>query len=248
MTNNAEPAIKVLIVDDEPHLRTVLAKSLSAARFRIWEAATGEMALASLEQNQVDIALLDINMPGFGGLETCRRIAEREQPPGIIMVTVRDTEDEKVEALESGADDFITKPFLLRELIARIRAVHRRRNAAGPKPSILRAGDLQLDLNARTLRKAGVEIHLTPREFEVLAALMQNQDAPITNRKLLTTVWGAEYGGEHEYVRSYVKMLRKKIEDDPANPKYILTEPWAGYRFCNSSSETDARSNGSGDV
>jgi two-component system KDP operon response regulator KdpE len=155
---------------------------------------------------------------------------------GIIMVTVRDSEEDKVQALEAGADDFITKPYLLREMIARLHAVLRRlRSQQNASDAILRAGLLQVDLGRRLVMKDAVEIHLSPKEFDLLAYLFQHQGAPVMHARLLQAVWGPEYGGELEYLRSYVKMLRKKIEDDPAHPEYILTEPWVGYRFRNPS-------------
>ena len=152
------------------------------------------------------------------------------------MVTVRDSEEDKVKALEAGADDFITKPYLLREMIARLRAVLRRlRTQEKVAEAVVRAGSLELDPARRLLLKNGVEIHLSPKEFDLLAYLFQHQGEPITHERLLHAVWGTEFGGEFEYVRSYVKMLRKKIEDDPGQPEYILTEPWVGYRFRNPS-------------
>jgi two-component system KDP operon response regulator KdpE len=146
--------------------------------------------------------------------------------------STRDTEDDKVLALEAGADDYVTKPFRLRELIARLHAVLRRTGVEGrAQAPVLRAGKLELDLEHRKLRKAEKEIRLYPKEFELLALLMQHQNVPVRHAKILRTIWGPEYGDEPEYLRSYVKTLRKKIEDDPAHPEYILTEPWVGYRF-----------------
>jgi two-component system KDP operon response regulator KdpE len=148
------------------------------------------------------------------------------------MVTVRDSEDDKVQALEAGADDFVTKPYRFRELLARMRAVLRRLKAVPEADApVLRAGDLELDLHRRELRKAGAEIHLSPTEFELMTFFLQHQGVPVTHAKLLRTIWGPEYGNEVEYLRSYVRMLRKKVEDHPARPEYILTEPWVGYRF-----------------
>lgn len=229
-----ERPIETLVVDDEAALRRVLVASLMASGFLVREAGNGDEALTCFKLSAPDIVVLDVNMPGMSGIEVCRRIRTFDQRVGIVMVTVRDSEDDKVNALESGADDFITKPFLFRELVARLRAVHRRgKTAEAPKPSIHHAGQLELDLTARTVRKAGQDIRLTPKEFDLLAELMQRQGAPVTHRKLLQAVWGPEYGNELEYLRSYVKMLRKKIEDDPSHPRYIRTEPWAGYRFVN---------------
>jgi two-component system KDP operon response regulator KdpE len=152
------------------------------------------------------------------------------------MVTVRDSENDKVHALEAGADDYVTKPFRLRELVARLRAVQRRtqRNGAAD-PEILKAGSLELDIKRRLMWRGGAPVHLSPKEFDLLVYMMQNQDVPLTHARLLRALWGPEYGNELEYLRSYVKALRKKIEDDPAKPEYILTEPWVGYRFRNPS-------------
>ncbi|HME01001.1 MAG TPA: response regulator transcription factor [Terriglobia bacterium] len=226
---------RVLIVDDEPPLRKALRASLTAAGFTVEEARTGDEAVAVAKHHPFDLVLLDINMPGLTGFEACRRIRALAPRTGIVMVTVRDAEDDKVRALESGADDYITKPFRLRELIARLRAVLRRTQIDDSAQAVLQAGNLEIDLERRLLRRAGKQVHLSPKEFDLLAYLMRNLDAPVTHVKLLRAVWGPEYGNELEYLRSYVKMLRKKIEDDPARPEYILTEPWVGYRFCNPS-------------
>ena len=232
---------RVLIVDDEPPLRKALRASLAAAGFTVEEARTGDEAVAVAKQHTFDLVLLDVNMPGLTGFEACRRIRTLAPRTGIVMVTVRDAEDDKVRALESGADDYITKPFRLRELIARLRAVLRRTQFDDSTQAVLQAGNLEIDLERRLLRRAGKQVHLSPKEFDLLAYLMRNLDAPVTHVKLLRAVWGPEYGNELEYLRSYVKMLRKKIEDDPARPEYILTEPWVGYRFCNPSDPESPR-------
>jgi two-component system KDP operon response regulator KdpE len=223
---------RVLVVDDEPVMRRVLRTALSAVGYTTREAPDGESALGAIRERPVDLVLLDMNMPGMGGIESCRRIRKAAPRVGIVMITVRDGEDDKVEALEAGADDYVTKPFLLRELVARVRAVLRRTHLDEATPArLLRAGDLEMDLESRTLKKHGAEIHLSPKEFDLLALLMGHPGVPFTHSKLLRGVWGAEYGGELEYLRTYVKFLRKKIENDPASPAYILTEPWVGYRF-----------------
>lgn len=225
---------KLLIVDDEPALRRALRTSLTASGFVVSEARNGDEALAILPNAPVDVVLLDINMPGMSGIEVCRKIRGLSVQTGIVMVTVRDSEEDKVEALEAGADDFITKPYRLREMIARLNAVLRRLRAQqNGIDSILRAGRLELDPKRRLLTKDGAEVHLSPKEFDLLVYLFQHQGAPVMHARLLQAVWGPEFGGELEYLRSYVKMLRKKIEDDPARPEYILTEPWVGYRFSN---------------
>lgn len=222
------------MVDDEPSLRKVIRASLSAGGYTVEEVGTGSDAVALLQRRSFDLILLDINMPGLDGLEACRKIRSLAPQTGIVMVTVRDAEEDKVRALEAGADDYVTKPFRFRELVARIGAVLRRtqRHALGD-PSFVEAGDLRVDFRRRKLWKRAEEVHLTPKEFDLLAFLMKNQGAPMTHAKLLGAVWGPEYGGELEYLRSYVRTLRKKIEDDPAQPFYLLTEPWVGYRFNN---------------
>lgn len=222
----------VLIVDDEAALRKTLRSSLTASGFTVEEARSGEEALHSVQQHRFDLVLLDINMPGISGIDACRRIRGMSPQAGIVMITVRDLEDDKVRALEAGADDYVTKPFKLRELTARLRAVLRRlRVHEKPELPVLEAGTLKMDVGQRRLWRGEEEIHLSPREFELLGFMMKNIGAPLTHVKLLRSIWGPEYGGELEYLRTYVRMLRKKIEADPARPEYILTEPWVGYRF-----------------
>ena len=194
--------------------------------------------METAQHKDFDLVLLDMNMPGIGGLETCRRLKNLAPRAGIVMVTVRDMEDDKIRVLEAGADDYFLKPFRLRELIARMRAVLRRTQAQETTElPVLQAGSLSLDLLRRILWRSGLPIHLTGREFELLAFMMQNQDVLLTHVRLLRSVWGPEYGREVEYLRSYMRMLRKKIESDPSNPDYILTEPWIGYRFRNPSND-----------
>jgi two-component system KDP operon response regulator KdpE len=226
----------VLVVDDEPALRKALRTSLIASGFAVEEARDGEEALLTARRHPFDLVLLDINMPGINGIDACRRMRGISPRAGIVMFTVRDSEDDKVRALEAGADDYVTKPFKLRELTARLRAVLRRtRIAEAAQSSVLQAGNLKIDLERRLLWRGEGEVHLSPTEFDLLAFMMKNMGAPLTHIKLLRTIWGSEYGGELEYLRSYVRMLRRKIEDDPAKPEYILTEPWVGYRFRNPS-------------
>jgi len=226
--------LNTLIVDDEASFRRVLRTSLTQSGFAIDEAQTGEEAVAILSKYAFDLVLLDINMPGIGGVEACREIRAHSQKIGIVMVTVQDGESEMVRALEAGADDYITKPIRFRELVARLRAVWRRLHVDDAnQPTLLQAGDLELDINRRLLCRQGEVVHLTPTEFELLALLMRNQGTPVTHTKLLRSVWGPEYGTELDYLRSFVKTLRQKIEKDPSKPKYIVTEPWLGYRFCN---------------
>jgi two-component system, OmpR family, KDP operon response regulator KdpE len=229
----------VLVVDDEPALRKVLQASLTARGFSVEEAVHAEQAIDLLPQRDFDLILLDINMPGMGGIQACRRIRTLRPGLGIVMVTVRDAEHDMVQALEAGADDYITKPIRFGELVARLRAVIRRTVSGDAELKLIQAGNLEIDFERRRLRKAGELVHLTPTEFDLLALLMRNQGMPLTHAKLLRTVWGPDYGEELEYLRAYVKTIRKKIEEDPAQPKYIVTEPWVGYRFHNPSELTD---------
>ena len=230
MDHNMPPTHKILVVDDEPALRRALRTSLSASGFDVQEAASGEQAIDLFSRNRADLVLLDINMPGIGGVEACRRLRSLGVEAGIVMITVRDSEDDQVRALEAGADDYIIKPYRFRELLARLRAVLRRIKPH-PQSASRRVGDRELHLENRSLKKAGADIHLSPTEFDLMALFFEHQGAPLTHAKLLRSIWGPEYGGELEYLRSYVRMLRKKIEDDPARPVYLLTEPWVGYRF-----------------
>jgi two-component system KDP operon response regulator KdpE len=226
----------VLVVDDEPALRKALRTSLTASGFAVEEARNGEEALGAVRQRPFDLVLLDVNMPGAGGIDACRKIRGIAPQTGIVMVTVRDAENDKVAALEAGADDYVTKPFRLRVLIARLRVVLRRTHVLDvPEPVVLTAGDLEMDLKRHLLRRAGSPVHLAPKEFELLAFMMKHQGVPLTHSRLLRSVWGVEYGNEIEYLRSNVKTLRKKIEVDFSMPEYILTEPWVGYRFRNPS-------------
>ena len=223
----------ILVVDDEPSIRQALRMTLGKSGFEVAEASTGEEALSQIKSTHYDAVLLDMNMPGMGGMTACKVM--RELSPGlpILMLTVRDSQDDKVEALESGADDYVTKPFHMRELTARVRAAIRRSHtrAGNPPEEVVRIGEITLDPERRQVTKAGKPIHLTPKEFDLLHYLMTNAGRPIAHNKLLTAVWGPEYGGELEYLRTFVRQLRKKLEDDPAQPAYLMTEMWFGYRF-----------------
>jgi two-component system, OmpR family, KDP operon response regulator KdpE len=233
--------LNTLIVDDEASFRRVLRASLSQSGFAIDEAQSGEEAVAILTRHAFDLVLLDVNMAGIGGVEACREIRAHSPKVGIVMVTVQDQENEIVRALEAGADDYIVKPIRLRELVARLRAVSRRLHCDAID-ALLHAGDLELDVNRRLLYRGGKIVHLTPTEFDLLVLLMRNQGAPITHTKMLRSIWGPEYGSELHYLRSFVKALRQKIEEDPAEPKYIVTEPWLGYRFCDPLAASSTRS------
>jgi two-component system KDP operon response regulator KdpE len=205
---------------------------LTARGYAVDDARNGEEAVMGIRARSADLVLLDINMPGMGGIEACRRIRASFPDIGILMITVRDSEDDIVEALEAGADDYIRKPFRTRELLARIDALVKRMNrTVGVVASVIRVGKLELDPALRLLRKSGQEVHLSPIEFNLLEYFMRNRDVPLDHSKLLRTVWGPEYGNEIEYLRTYIRLVRRKIEDDPTKPEYITTVPWQGYRF-----------------
>jgi len=232
---NSKP-VRVLVVDNDMAMRRVLRGSLAAQGYLITEARSGEEALEEMGQRPADLVLLDVEMPGIGGMETCRRLRAIAPRAGVIMVTVCDSEEDKIRALEAGADDYVTKPFSFRELLARLRAIARRLGvgqAAGT--AVLKVGELELDVDRRILRRAGEEVHLSPTEFSLLSYLMQHANTAIEHGKLLRAIWGPEYGSELEYLRTYIKRLRKKIEHDAINPEYLLTVPWLGYRFCDPS-------------
>lgn len=222
---------RILVVDDEPQIRRVLRTTLSAQGYEVQDARTGEDALTSLRKSRFDLLLLDMNMPGIGGLETCRVIRGSSEV-AIIMLTVHDTERDKVAALDAGADDYVTKPFSTPELLARIRAALRR-VPASPEggPASVRLNDVEINLVMRRVISKDGEVRLTPKEFDLLHFFLAHPNVPIAHGRLLQAVWGPDYGDEVEYLRVFVNQLRKKIEPDPSKPRYLLTEPWVGYRF-----------------
>jgi two-component system KDP operon response regulator KdpE len=222
----------ILVVDDDASTRRALRVTLSGMGFTVVEAARGEEAVSLARVTWFDAVLLDVDMPGMGGVEACRSIRHAVARLPILMLTVMDSEDDKVLALDAGADDYITKPFQVRELAARLRSAVRRRNAPDTQgDAIIRYGRIELDPVKYRVLKSGRAIHLTPKEFEMLHYLMMHAGEPIPHARLLKSVWGPEYGNELEYLRTFVRQLRKKIEDDPQNPKYLLTDAYVGYRF-----------------
>jgi len=227
-----EQKSKVLIVEDDAGIRQSLFETLGALGFAVGEASNGEEALVRLRMVSYDAVLLDINMPGMGGKEACSRISKAYPHLPIIMLTVRDEEDDLVEALDAGASDYVTKPFQIRELTARLRAAIRRRHAPLAGPDIVRiVGDVTLDTDRRRVEKRGEEIRLAPKEYETLRYLMEFAGRPVRHENLLRSIWGPLYGNEREYLRVVVNQLRKKLEDDPTRPAYILTDTHIGYRF-----------------
>ncbi len=222
---------KILVVDDEPQIRRMMRTTLSSSGYQVDEAKTGEEALEKLRSYQPDLVLLDLNMPGMGGLEACRAMREGSDVP-IVILTVRNAEKEKVEALDAGADDYVSKPFGMQELMARIRAALRRApGAAESGPPAFTSDDLEIDFAGRRVRVKDKNVRLTPKEFDLLRHLVAHGGKPVPHRELLQAVWGPDYGDETDYLRVFINHLRKKIEPDPARPKYVLTEPWVGYRF-----------------
>jgi two-component system KDP operon response regulator KdpE len=221
---------KILVIDDDPQIRRVMKVMLTGETYEVVEARSGEAALLKFREYLPDLVLLDLNMPGMGGLETCRSIREASEVP-IIIVTVRREESEKVELLDAGADDYVTKPFGKQEVLARIRAALRRTPSAisGTTPFI--SDDLEIDFETRNVRAGKKSVRLTPKEFDLLRYLVSQRGKPVPHRELLQAVWGPDYGDQTDYLRVFITHLRKKIEPNPANPRYILTEPWLGYRF-----------------
>jgi two-component system KDP operon response regulator KdpE len=222
---------RILIVDDDAQIRRVVRTTLLAQGYDVGEARTGEEAIEKLNQQKADLVLLDINMPGVGGFETCGRIRSSFDT-AIIMLTVRSEEEDKVKALDAGADDYVTKPFGMPELLARIRATLRRLPLSGEAPQqTLQLEDCQINFATRRVTAGEKELRLTPKEFDLLQYLVAHPNVPIQHAKLLRAVWGPEYGEEVEYLHVFINQLRKKIEKDPSKPKYLVTEPWVGYRF-----------------
>jgi two-component system KDP operon response regulator KdpE len=222
---------RILVVDDEPQIRRVMRATLTAQGYEVQDARSGEEALERLHESKADLVLLDVNMPGMGGLATCRAIRAHSEV-AVIMLTVRGDEADKVAALDAGADDYVTKPFSMPELLARIRAALRRLplQAEGGPESITFDG-IEINIATRRLNVRGREIRLTPKEFDLLHYLASTPNVPIPHTRLLQAVWGPDYGDQVEYLRVFINQLRKKIERDPSKPVYLLTEPWVGYRL-----------------
>jgi two-component system, OmpR family, KDP operon response regulator KdpE len=221
---------RILIVDDESQITRVLRTGLTTRGYDVRVAADGESALDTFNDWHPDLVITDLSMPNMDGIELCGRLRLMSQVP-IIVLSVKGEEKTKVEALDAGADDYVTKPFGIEELLARVRATLRRSPASTEDPIVLDVGDFHLDFGSRGVSVNGKDIHLTPKEFELLAHLIRHGGKVLTHRKLLTAIWGGNYAEQNEYLRVFIGQLRKKIEPDPASPRYILTEPWIGYRF-----------------
>jgi two-component system KDP operon response regulator KdpE len=221
----------ILIVDDDASFRRVIRTALTAKGYEVSEARNGIEALDQIRFARYDLALLDINMPEMTGIEVCEEIRKTSEMP-IVMLTVRNTESDKVEALDAGADDYITKPFGARELLARIRAALRRAGTTLEHGiQLLRLGEVEIDFASRQVRARNEDVRLTSKEFDLLLYFANHPNKTLTHRELLQAIWGPDYGDEQEYLRVFVNRLRKKIERSPKNPKYLITEPWVGYRL-----------------
>jgi two-component system KDP operon response regulator KdpE len=224
---------RILIVDDEPQITRVLRTSLTSHGYDVRSAADGESALETFGDWRPDLVITDLSMPNLNGIELCRRLRKLSTVP-IVVLSVKGEEKTKVEALDAGADDYVTKPFGMDELLARIRAALRRTRELqtdDPASPVLEAGDFRVDLEARSVTVGDRQVHLTPKEYDLLVYLIRHPGKVLTHRTLLAAVWGGNYVEQTEYLRVFIGQLRKKIEADSASPHYILTEPWIGYRF-----------------
>lgn len=220
--------LKILIVDDEPQARRVLRAALVAQGFEVDDARSGEEALEKLRVESPDMILLDLKMPGIGGIEACREIRSYSPVP-IIIVSAKKSRQDRTEAFEAGADQYITKPFGIEELVACIHTVDRRVNAA--RSSTLALGEVEVDFQTHEVKRKDGVVHLTAKEFKLLYCLAEQPGKVVSHRRILQAVWGPDYGDEVEYLRVFINQLRKKIEPDPGNPAYILTDPATGYRL-----------------
>ena len=223
---------RILVIDDDPQIRRTMRTTLTAHGYEVGDARTGEEGLEKLRSEAYDLVLLDVNMHGMGGLETCRLIRSSSDI-AIIMLTVSNSERDKVGALDAGADDYVTKPFSTPELLARIRATLRRLPHPPDHADLKQLGlrGVGIDLPSRQVSVRGRSSRLTAKEFDLLSYLLARPNKTITHRELLQAVWGPDYGDELEYLRVFINRLRKKIEPDPSKPQFLVTDAWAGYRF-----------------
>jgi len=227
---------RLLVVDDEPEITLVLRSGLSKHGYDVRVASEGQAALDLFIAWSPDLVITDLSMPNMGGLKLCKRLREISRVP-IIILSVKGDEATKIEALDAGADDYITKPFAMGEFVARVRAALRRSSDIGEQNTVVEEGDFRVDLETRQVLVTGKEVRLSPKEFELLLYLIRNAGKVLTHRTLLANIWGGDYTEQTEYLRVFIRQLRKKIEPDPAKPGYILTDPWVGYRFSSSKSD-----------
>jgi two-component system KDP operon response regulator KdpE len=228
--NIPEKRTKILVIDDEDQIRRALKSVLSVRHYEIVLASNGDEGLDLAIDNCPDLVILDLSMPGMSGLEVCRELRTWYNGP-ILVLSVRSGDADKINALDFGADDYLTKPFSAGELLARIRALLRRASGVPAAPPVISAGDIEIDIACRRVTCAGKEVDLTKTEFEILAYLAQNADRIVTSKMILEHVWGPEYGEDTQTLRVHVSHLRRKIEPHPSVPRYILTEPGVGFRF-----------------
>jgi two-component system KDP operon response regulator KdpE len=221
---------RILVVDDDPQIRRVMRVTLTGQGYEVDDVRSGDAALEKLRDARFDLVLLDVNMPGMSGLEVCREIRSQSEI-SIIMLTVRDSEDDKVAALDAGADDYVTKPYNAPELLARIRAALRRTPSASGPSGPVKLGSVEVDFDTRRVTARGRQLRLTPKEFELLRYFVTHANKVLSHRELLQAVWGPDYGDQVDYLRVFVNQLRKKIESNPSAPILLLTEPWVGYRL-----------------
>jgi len=221
---------RILVVDDEQEITFVLRSGLTKHGYDVRVAGDGEAALDLFQAWTPDLVITDLAMPNMNGLKLCQRLRETSAVP-IVVLSVKGDEATKIEALDTGADDYLTKPFGMGELLARVRASLRRSPAASPEATAIEEGDFRIDLESRAIQVDGKEVRLSPKEFDLLVFFMRNTGKVLTHRTLLAKIWGGDYTDQTESLRVFVRHLRKKIEPDPAKPRYILTEPWVGYRF-----------------
>jgi len=221
---------RILVVDDEQEITLVLRSGLAKHGYDVRTASEGEAALELFSAWPPDLVVTDLSMPNMDGLKLCQRLRATSTVP-IIILSVKGDEATKIEALDAGADDYITKPFGMGELLARVRATLRRSADAVNEGTIIEDGDFRIDLETRQVEVAGKETRLSPKEFDLLVYFVRHTGKVLTHRRLLANTWGANYIDQNEYLRVFIRHLRKKIEPDPAKPRYILTDPWVGYRF-----------------
>ena len=221
---------RILVVDDEPEITLVLRSGLAKHGYEIRVAGEGQAALELFQAWTPDLVVTDLSMPNMNGMKLCERLRQISAVP-IIVLSVKSDEAAKVDALDAGADDYVTKPFGMGEFLARVRAALRRSPETVPEGTIINQGDFRIDSETREVFVAGKEIRLSPKEFDLLVFFVRNSGKVLTHRTLLANTWGENYTDQTEYLRVFVRHLRKKIELDPAKPRYILTEPWVGYRF-----------------
>jgi two-component system KDP operon response regulator KdpE len=229
MSEHANKPVAALVIDDEVQIRRLLRLTLEAHGYRVFEAATGQAGLLEAAQRRPEVVLLDLGLPDLDGVTVLKRLREWSRVP-VLVLSVRDREDDKVAALDAGADDYVTKPFGTSELLARLRAAQRHVQP-GPQESVFRAGDLEVDLARRVVLRAGKEVKLTATEYAILRLFVQHAGKVLTHRQILTEVWGPTYVEQTHYLRVYLAHLREKLEANPAQPELFLTESGVGYRL-----------------